>query len=89
MYRASAWNIVAIVLKLAKVCYLQARQSHFDKRLRTTFITLASAVVDSRTLTGVLGWIYRNYLHQPALCGVYEWPTVGPVLAGSPVTRRD
>jgi len=38
-------------------------------RLHTTFNVLALAVVDSRTLAGVLGWTHRNYLHQPALCG--------------------
>ncbi len=51
--------------------------------------TTISAVVDSRVLAGVLGWAHRNYLQQPALCGVYEWPIVDPVLAESPVTRRD
>ena len=29
----------------------------------------ASAVVDSRTLAGGLGWTHRNYLQQSALCG--------------------
>jgi hypothetical protein len=46
VYRTSDWNIVAIVLKLVRVCYSQARWSYIKIRLHTAFIALASAVVD-------------------------------------------